>query len=61
MKVKLFFIFLFFSFLSLWIFKREIGLALLPIAININNPVAENQEIDCSQSLDFQQLDYLYL
>jgi len=46
MKVKLFFIFLFFSFLSLWIFKREIGLALLPIAININNPVAENQEID---------------
>ena len=46
MKVKLFFIFLFFSFLSLWIFKREIGLALLPIAININNPIAENQEID---------------
>ena len=46
MKVKLFFIFLFFSFLSLWIFKIEIGLALLPIAININNPVAENQEID---------------
>ena len=46
MKVKLFFIFLFFSFLSLWIFKREIGLTLLPIAININNPIAENQEID---------------
>jgi len=46
MKLKLFFIVVFFSVLSLWIFKREIGLALLPIAININNPVAENQEID---------------
>ena len=46
MKLKLFFIVVFFSFLSLWIFKREIGLALLPIAININNPIAENQEID---------------
>ena len=46
MKVKLFFIVVFFSVLSLWIFKREIGLTLLPIAININNPIAENQEID---------------
>jgi len=46
MKLKLFFIVVFFSVLSLWIFKREIGLTLLPIAININNPVAENQEID---------------
>ena len=46
MKLKLFFIVVFFSVLSLWIFKREIGLTLLPIAININNPIAENQEID---------------
>lgn len=46
MKLKLFFIVVFFSVLSLWIFKREIALTLLPIAININNPIAENQEID---------------
>ena len=46
MKIKFLFTALFFLTLSLWIFKREIALTLLPIAININNPVAENQEIE---------------
>ena len=46
MKIKFLFIVLFFLTLSLWIFKREVALTLLPIAININNPVAENQEIE---------------
>ena len=46
MKIKFLFTVLFFLTLSLWIFKREVALTLLPIAININNPVAENQEID---------------
>jgi len=31
--------------LFLWNFKREVALTLLPIAINLNNPVAENREI----------------
>lgn len=46
MKIKFLFTALFFLTLSLWIFKREVALTLLPIAININNPVAENQEIE---------------
>ena len=46
MKIKFLFTVLFFLTLSLWIFKREVALTLLPIAININNPVAENQEIE---------------
>ena len=46
MKIKFLFTILFFLTLSLWIFKREVALTLLPIAININNPVAENQEIE---------------
>ena len=46
MKIKFLFTALFFLTLSLWIFKREVALTLLPIAININNPVSENQEIE---------------
>ena len=46
MKIKFLFTVLFFLTLYLWIFKREVALTLLPIAININNPVAENQEIE---------------
>jgi len=46
MKIKFLFTVLFFLTLSLWIFKREVALTLLPIAININNPVSENQEIE---------------
>ena len=46
MKIKFLFTALFFLTLSLWIFKREVALTLLPIAININNPVAENQKIE---------------
>ena len=46
MKIKFLFTALFFLTLSLRIFKREVALTLLPIAININNPVAENQEIE---------------
>ena len=46
MKIKFLFTALFFLTLSLWMFKREVALTLLPIAININNPVSENQEIE---------------
>jgi uncharacterized sulfatase len=44
-KLKIFLVICLLVVLSLWNFKREVALALLPIAININNPIAENREI----------------
>ena len=44
-KLRIFLVICLLVVLSLWNFKREVALALLPIAININNPIAENREI----------------
>lgn len=44
-KLRIFLVICLLVVLFLWNFKREVALALLPIAINLNNPVAENREI----------------
>ena len=36
--------------ISGWIYKREIALTLLPIALNISTPIADNQEIEWQKS-----------
>ena len=32
---------------TLWFFKRDVILTLMPIAINLMNPIAENQNTNC--------------
>ena len=44
-KLRIFLVICLLVVLFLWNFKREVALTLLPIAINLNNPVAENREI----------------
>ena len=44
-KLRIFLVICLLVVLFLWNFKREVALTLLPIAININNPIAENREI----------------
>ena len=52
-KNVLLFIFLFLVITG-WIYKREIALTLLPIALNISTPIADNQEIEWQKS-DFKK------
>jgi len=40
----------FFLVICGWIYKREIALTLLPIALNISTPIAENKEIEWQKS-----------
>ena len=44
-KLKIFFAIFLIAALFIWNFKKEVALTLLPIAINITNPIAENREI----------------
>ena len=44
-KLRIFLVICLLVVLFLWNFKREVALTLLPIAITLNNPVAENREI----------------
>lgn len=48
-KYVLLFIVLF-LIISGWIYKREIALTILPIALNISTPIADNQEIEWQKS-----------
>jgi len=43
------FIFLFLV-ISGWIYKREIALTLLPIALNVSTPIADNQDVEWQKS-----------
>ena len=52
-KNVLLFIFLFLVITG-WTYKREIALTLLPIALNISTPIADNQEIEWQKS-DFKK------
>ena len=44
-KLKIFFAIFLIAALFIWNFKKEVALTLLPIAINITNPIVENREI----------------
>ena len=44
-KYVLLLVFLFIAIFG-WVYKREIALTLLPIALNISTPIADNQDIE---------------
>ena len=40
----------FFLVICGWIYKREIALTLLPIALNVSTPIADNQDVEWQKS-----------
>ena len=48
-KYVLLLVFLFIAIFG-WVYKREIALTLLPIALNISTPIADNQDIEWQKS-----------
>ena len=48
-----------FLFLAIcgWVYKREIALLLLPIALNISTPIADNQDIEWQKSESKKNID----
>ena len=55
-KYVLLLVFLFIAIFG-WVYKREIALTLLPIALNISTPIADNQDIEWQKSESKKNID----
>ena len=55
-KYVLLLVFLFIAIFG-WVYKREIALTLLPIALNISTPIANNQDIEWQKSESKKNID----
>ena len=57
--MKKYFLLIVFFFLVIigWVYKRDIALTLLPIALNISTPIADNQDIEWQKSESKENID----
>ena len=57
--MKKYFLLIVFFFLVIigWVYKRDIALTLLPIALNISIPIADNQDIEWQKSESKENID----
>jgi hypothetical protein len=57
MKKYLLLIVFFFLVIFGWAYKREIALTVLPLALNISTPIADNQDIEWQKSESKENID----